>query len=310
MSALAEPALPPAPRRAVTARAWRFVKHHLLNVYGVLALAYLVLPIGVVIAFSFNDPAGRFNYTWKGFTLDNWANPFGSPGIGEAVARSLEVAAIATVVSTILGTLIAIALVRYRFRGGGLTNFLIFLPMSAPEIVLGASLLTLFLNLSVQLGFATIVLAHIMFCISFVVVTVKARLVGFDRHVEEAAMDLYATPFQTFRRVTLPLIAPGILAGALLAFALSIDDFVITFFNAGTEQTFPLYVWGAARVGVPPQVNVIGSAIFLVAVGLMVANILVQRRRERVEGSRGAAGASGPVGGNLRHGESRGGDAR
>jgi spermidine/putrescine transport system permease protein len=259
------------------------VKHHLLNVYGVLALGYLVLPIFVVIAFSFNDPVGKFNYTWKGFTLDNWKNPFGSPGIGDAVATSLEVAAIVTLVSTILGTLVAIALVRYRFRGGGVTNFLIFLPMSAPEIVLGASLLTLFLNLSVQLGFVTIVLAHIMFCISFVVVTVKARLVGFDRHVEEAAMDLYATPFETFRRVTLPLIAPGILAGAFLAFALSIDDFVITFFNAGIEQTFPLYVWGAARVGVPPQVNVIGSAIFLIAVGLMVGNILIQRRRERAE---------------------------
>ncbi len=283
MSSVAGTAPPPMPRRGGAARAWTFVKHHLLNVYGVLALAYLVLPIGIVIAFSFNDPAGKFNYTWKGFTLDNWAHPFGSPGIGDAVATSLEVAAIATIVSTVLGTLIAMALVRYRFRGGGLTNFLIFLPMSAPEIVLGASLLTLFLNLGTQLGLVTIVLAHIMFCISFVVVTVKARLVGFDRHVEEAAMDLYATPLQTFRHVTLPLIAPGILAGALLAFALSIDDFVITFFVAGIEQTFPLYVWGAARVGVPPQVNVIGSAIFLIAVGLMVGNIVVQRRRERSE---------------------------
>lgn len=296
MSSVADTALPPASRPSSLARALAFVRHHLLNVYGVLALAYLVLPIGIVIAFSFNDPVGKFNYTWKGFTLDNWAHPFGAPGIGEALATSLEVAAIATVVSTILGTLVAIALVRYRFRGGGLTNFLIFLPMSAPEIVLGASLLALFLNLSVQLGLVTIVLAHIMFCISFVVVTVKARLVGFDRHLEEAAMDLYATPFETFRYVTLPLIAPGILAGALLAFALSIDDFVITFFVAGIEQTFPLFVWGAARVGVPPQVNVIGSAIFLIAVGIMVANILVQRRRERSEGLPARAeGATGAV---------------
>ncbi|MFN8185885.1 MAG: ABC transporter permease [Gaiellales bacterium] len=284
MSSVAGTSLPSTPRPTGRARTWAFVKHHLLNVYGLLALGYLVLPVGVVIAFSFNDPVGKFNYTWKGFTLDNWSNPFGAPGIGDAVAKSLEIAAIVTVVATALGTLVAIALVRYRFRGGGITNFLIFLPMSAPEIVLGSSLLTLFLNLSVQLGFWTIVLAHIMFCISFVVVTVKARLVGFDRHVEEAAMDLYAKPFQTFRLVTLPLIAPGILAGAFLAFALSIDDFVITFFNAGTEQTFPLFVWGAARVGVPPQVNVIGSAIFLIAVGLMVGNILVQRRRERSEG--------------------------
>lgn len=288
MSAAAGTAVPSPPRRSGAGRAWAFARRHVLTVYGIIALGYLVLPIGVVIAFSFNDPVGKFNYTWKGFTFSNWAHPFASPGIGDALATSLEIALIATVVSTILGTLIAMALVRYRFRGGGLTNFLVFLPMSAPEIVLGASLLTLFLNLGVQLGFVTIVLAHIMFDISFVVVTVKARLVGFDRHVEEAAMDLYATPLQTFRRVTLPLIAPGILAGALLAFALSIDDFVITFFNAGTEQTFPLYVWGAARVGVPPQVNVIGSAIFVIAVALMVGNILVQRRQARAEAARPA----------------------
>jgi spermidine/putrescine transport system permease protein len=249
----------------------------------VLALGYLMLPIFVVIAFSFNDPAGKFNYTWKGFTLDNWGNPFGAPGIGSAVATSLEIATIVTVVSTIFGTLIALALVRYGFRGRGLTNFLIFMPISTPEIVLGASLLTLFLNFGVQLGFWTIVIAHIAFNISFVVVTVKARLVGFDLNLEDAAADLYAPPLQTFRYVTLPLIAPAILAGGLLAFALSIDDFVITFFTAGVEQTFPIWVWGAARVGVPPQVNVIGTIIFVVAVGLMIGNILWQRRREKQE---------------------------
>jgi spermidine/putrescine transport system permease protein len=281
MSVAAEPTLVRRAPPGALARAWAFAKHHVLNVYGVLALGYLMLPIFIVIAFSFNDPVGKFNYTWKGFTLENWAHPTGAPAIGEAMATSLKVAALATLVATILGTLIAMAIVRYGFRGRGLTNLLIFLPMSAPEIVLGASLLTLFLNLGVQLGFWTIVLAHIMFDISFVVVTVKARLVGFDRHLEEAAMDLYATPGATFRRVTLPLIAPAILAAALLAFALSIDDFVITFFNAGIEQTFPLYVWGAARVGLPPQVNVLGTIIFLVAVGLMVANILIQRRREK-----------------------------
>jgi spermidine/putrescine transport system permease protein len=175
------------------------------------------------------------------------------------------------------------ALVRYRFRGGGATNFLIFMPISTPEIVFGASLLTLFLNFGVQLGFGTIVLAHIAFDISFVVITVKARLVGFDLNLEDASADLYATPLQTFRHVTLPLIAPAILAGGLLAFALSIDDFVITFFTAGIEQTFPIWVWGAARIGVPPQVNVIGTIIFVVAVGLMVVNIVWQRRREKAE---------------------------
>jgi spermidine/putrescine transport system permease protein len=183
----------------------------------------------------------------------------------------------------VLGTLIAMALVRHGFRGRGVTNFLIFMPISTPEIVFGASLLTLFLNFGVQLGFWTIVLAHIAFDISFVVVTVKARLVGFDRNLEDAAADLYAPPLGTFRHVTLPLIAPAILAGALLAFALSIDDFVITFFTAGIEQTFPIWVWGAARVGVPPQVNVIGTIIFVVAVGLMIVNILWQRRREKQE---------------------------
>lgn len=284
MSVAAEaPRAVPRPRRGTASRVLAFVRHHLLTLYGVLALGYLMLPIGVVIAFSFNDPVGKFNYQWKGFTLDNWANPTGAPGIGEAVATSLEIAAIVTAVATVLGTLIAMALVRYRFRGQGLTNFLIFMPISTPEIVFGASLLTLFLNVGVELGFWTIVIAHIAFDISFVVVTVKARLVGFDRNLEDAAADLYATPLATFRRVTLPLIAPAILAGGLLAFALSIDDFVITFFTAGIEQTFPIWVWGAARIGVPPQVNVIGTIIFVVAVGLMLASTLWQRRRERQE---------------------------
>jgi spermidine/putrescine transport system permease protein len=283
VSTVAEAPALAAPRDGTLRRAWAFVRYHALTVYGVLALGYLMLPIFVVIAFSFNDPAGKFNYTWKGFTLDNWASPFGAPGIGSAVATSLQIAAIVTLVATVLGTLGAMALVRYGFRGRGLTNFLVFMPISTPEIVLGASLLTLFLNFGVELGFWTIVIAHIAFDISFVIVTVKARLVGFDRNLEDAAADLYAAPAQTFRHVTLPLIAPAILAGALLAFALSIDDFVITFFTAGIEQTFPIWVWGAARVGVPPQVNVIGTIIFVVAVGLMLVNILWQRRREKVE---------------------------
>jgi spermidine/putrescine transport system permease protein len=259
----------------------RAVRRHLLTGYAVVAFLYLMLPIAVVVAFSFNDPLGRFNYTWEGFTLDHWANPFGPPGLREAIVASLQIAALASLLATILGTLIALALVRYGFRGRGLTNLLIFMPMTTPEIVLGASLLTLFLNLGVQTGFWTIFIAHVMFDISFVVVTVKARLVGFDRHLEEAAMDLGANPFTTFARVTLPLIAPGIAAGAILAFALSVDDFVITLFNAGSTVTFPLYVWGAARVGVPPQVNVIGTLIFLLAAAFMVANVLVQTRRPK-----------------------------
>ena len=256
----------------------RFVRHHLITAYAALAFAFLLVPIAVVVLFSFNDPAGRFNYTWQGFTLRNWGDPFGVPGLWDAMRASLEIAAISSVGATALGTLIALALVRYGFRGRGAANLFIFLPMATPEIVMGASLLTLFLAINFQTGFWTIVIAHITFDISYVVTTVRARLVGFDRHLEEAAMDLYANSFTTFWRITLPLIAPGVLAALLLSFALSIDDFVITNFNAGTEVTFPLFVWGAARVGVPPQVNVIGSIIFFAAIGLMLVNVVRQRR--------------------------------
>jgi spermidine/putrescine transport system permease protein len=273
----------PLPRERVFSRAWAFVKRHVLTVYAILAFVYLMLPIAVVIAFSFNSPRGRFNYTWDGFTWNNWKNWDGVPGLRSAMVLSIEIALLASLIATALGTLIALALVRYTFRGRGATNLLIFLPLSTPEIVLGASLLTLFLNMSsaITFGFWTILIAHVMFCISFAVVTVKARLIGFDRHLEEAAMDLGANEWVTFRKVTLPLIAPAILAALLLCFAISIDDFVVTYFNAGPRITFPLFVWGAARVGAPPQVNVIGTTIFLVAVVAMVANVLFQMRRER-----------------------------
>jgi spermidine/putrescine transport system permease protein len=260
----------------------RFVRRHVLDAYALLALLYLFVPISVVVAFSFNNPLGRFNYTWQGFTFKNWLHPFAYPGLSSAIKVSIEIAVFSSIVATILGTLIALALVRYRFRGSGSLNLLIFVPMTTPEIVMGASLLTLFLNWKIPQGFGTILIAHILFNISYVVVTVRARLVGFDRHLEEAAMDLGANELVTFVRVTLPLIAPGIFAAGLLAFALSIDDFVITYFNAGTTITFPLFVWGAARVAVPPQINVIGTAIFLLAVGGMLANILFQNRRGKV----------------------------
>jgi spermidine/putrescine transport system permease protein len=266
------------PRREV--RPFAAVRRHLLTAYAAVAFAYLLLPIAIVVAFSFNDPAGRFNYTWQGFTLDNWRNWDAVPGLANAMKVSIQIAAISSVAATVLGTLIALALVRYGFRGRGATNLFVFLPMSTPEIVLGASLLALFLNLHVATGFLTIAIAHVMFNVSYVVVTVKARLVGFDRHLEEAAMDLGANEWTTFRKVTLPLIAPAILAAGLLAFALSVDDFVITYFNSGATVTFPLFVWGAARVGAPPQVNVMGTLVFAVALGLMLVNVLVQRRRE------------------------------
>jgi len=258
-----------------------FVRRHVLAVYSLLFFAYLLLPIAIVVVFSFNHPTGKFNYIWQGFTWDNWLHWDGVPGIRSALILSLEIALIASLVATALGTLIALALVRYGFRGRATTNILIFLPLSTPEIVLGASLLTLFLNVSwLPFGFWTILIAHIMFCISFAVVTVKARLVGFDRHLEEAAMDLGANEWMTFQKVTMPLIAPAILAALLLCFAISIDDFVVTYFNSGSSVTFPLFVWGAARIGAPPQVNVIGTAIFMVAVTLMLANVALQRVRE------------------------------
>jgi spermidine/putrescine transport system permease protein len=278
MSVAAE-RLTAAPRARVPARLLDLARRHVLTVFALVALAYLLVPIAIVVAFSFNEPLGRFNFTWERFTVENWGNPFAFPGLRESVVLSLEIAALASLGATVLGTLIALALARYQFRGRGATNLFIFLPMATPEIVMGSSLLTLFLNYGMPLGFTTILIAHVLFNISFVVVTVRARLAGQDRHLEEAAMDLYATPWATFARVTLPLIAPAILAAGLLAFALSIDDFVITYLVSGSEQTFPLFVWGAARVAVPPQINVIGTAIFGAAIAVMVVNVLLERRR-------------------------------
>ena len=274
------------PRRSALAATWAFVKRHVLTVYSILFFVYLLLPIAIVIVFSFNNPPGKFNFVWHSFTFNNWIHWDSVPGIKSAIELSLEVALVASIAATALGTLIALSLVRYRFHGRASTNLLIFLPLATPEIVLGASLLTLFLNMTfITFGFWTILIAHIMFCISFAVVTVKARLIGFDRHLEEAAMDLGANEWTTFHRVTLPLIAPAILAALLLCFAISIDDFVVTYFNSGSSVTFPLFVWGAARIGAPPQVNVIGTAIFAIALTVMLVNVLVQMRREKAAAS-------------------------
>ena len=257
------------------------VRRHTVMAIGVLVLVYLFVPVAVVVAFSFNDAAGRFNFSWQGFTLDAWRDPCRVPGMCDAVIASLKIGVIATVVATVLGTLLAFALVRHQFRGRASTSLLVFLPMATPEVVLGASLLTLFVNAGVATGFGTIVIAHILFTVSFVVVTVKARLAGFDSRLEEAAMDLYADEWQTFRRITLPLAAPGILSGALLAFALSFDDFIITNFNSGNTITFPMFVWGAAQRGVPPEVNVIGAAMFVLAVACVGGAELLRRVRSR-----------------------------
>jgi spermidine/putrescine transport system permease protein len=255
------------------------VSRAILPVFTALVVAYLFLPIAVMIVFGFNDIEGRFNYAWQGFTLEHWQNIFaGRPDLNEAIKVSLIVASISTLVATTLGTLIGLALTRYEFRGRRPLNVLIFLPIATPEIVLGASLLAMYASLGVARGLLTILIAHIMFNISYVVITVRARLAGFNRSLEEAAMDLGADEFTTFRKVTFPLIFPGIMAAALLAFALSIDDFVITQFTAGRTSTFPLWVYGASRIGIPPQVNVMGSLIFGIALIGIVGWILLMRR--------------------------------
>ncbi|MGH2393869.1 MAG: ABC transporter permease [Candidatus Limnocylindria bacterium] len=261
-------------RRPIGARLSRGV----LPVYTGLVVAYLFLPILVMIAFGFNDPRGRFNFTWQGFTLEHYTNIFGCyPQMNDALIASGTVAVMSTLAATTLGTLIGLALTRYEFRGRGPLNLLIFLPIATPEVVLGASLLALFVSAAVARDITTITISHIMFNISYVVVTVRARLAGFNRALEEAAMDLGADEWTTFRKVTFPLIFPGILAAALLAFALSIDDFVITQFTAGQTVTFPLWVYGASRIGVPPEVNVMGTIIFAIGVVGIVVWSLLQR---------------------------------
>ena len=252
-----------------------------LGGWAVLGLLYLFLPVFIVALFSFNANRGRFNFTWQGFTLDHWSNPFENPDLAVALKNSVFIALIATLIATALGTFMALALIRHRFRGRAAVDMFVFLPLATPEVVLGAALLGLFLQAGTNTGFATIVIAHAMFTISYVVVTVKARLEGMDRHIEEAAMDLGATEWTTFRKVTLPMIAPGVAAAALLAAAISIDDYVITSFNAGQTQTFPLFIFGATRQGVPPEVNVLATALLVIVLILMALNVMLQRRLAR-----------------------------
>ena len=261
----------------------RWIRDHLVLMLGLLVLAYTFIPIAVVVLMSFNAPESRLIYRFDGFTMHNWLNPCEDPSMCQALGRSIEIGLAATVVATILGTLAAFALVRHDFAGRSASNLLIFLPMASPEIVMGSSLLALFVasGLGGQLGFWTILVAHIMFCLSFVVVTVRARLAGLDDNLEQAAMDLYATPSQTFWRVTFPLVFPGILGAALLSFSLSFDDFIITNLNAGNTTTFPMYVWGVAQRGVPMQVNVVGTVMFLIAIAIVLAGELRSRQRTK-----------------------------
>jgi spermidine/putrescine transport system permease protein len=272
---------PPATTAPVAVRVRRWLGRNALRIYAAIAFLYLFTPIAYITVFSFND-GGRSNLVWRGFTLDNWTNPCGAPQICTAVGNSLKIGLIATVIATILGTMVAFALGRHRFRGRTGTNLVLFLPMATPEVVLAASLLTLFLQLSptgLRLGTTTIVIAHVMFCLSFVVVTVKARIASLDPRLEQAAADLYASEMQTFLRITLPLVAPGIAGGALLAFSLSFDDFIITNFVSGDVSTFPKFVYVSALRGIPAQAYVFGAAMFFAALLIVLLADVVRRSR-------------------------------
>jgi spermidine/putrescine transport system permease protein len=271
----------PRPRAAARRRRRGWLRGRGLEAYTWLIVLWLFLPILVMIAFGFNNTHGKYNFTWQGFTLNWYRHLFAIPDLTSALVNSITIAVIVTVISGVLGTLVGLALGKYRFRGRGGVNLVLFAAIASPEVVLGSALLSLFLTFKIARGYMTILICHVMFCIPFVAVTVRARMAGFDYSLEEAAKDLGASAAETFRLVTLPLIFPGVLAGCLLAFALSIDDYIITSFNAGQTLTFPLWVWGATRVGVPPQVNVLGTLIFVVGVLAAVGNAFALRRRGR-----------------------------
>lgn len=262
-----------------------WLRERIVLILGLLVLVYTFVPISVVVLMSFNKlPSEQTKiYAFNEFTLDNWLNPCADPSMCTALVKSLQIGGLSTLIATILGTLMAFALVRHQFAGRSAMNLIIFMPMASPEIVMGSSLLALFVasGFAGQLGFWTILIAHIMFCLSFVVVTVRARLAGLDDTLEQAAMDLYATPSQTFWRVTFPLVLPGIMGAALLAFSLSFDDFIITNLNAGNTTTFPMYVWGVSRKTVPMQINVIGTVMLIVSITIVLIGELNNRRRAR-----------------------------
>jgi spermidine/putrescine transport system permease protein len=272
---------PNAPAKPAANRRGHWIRDHLVSFLGILGLIYLFIPIFVVVLFSFNRPTGRFNYTWVRFSLHAWITPCDVSGICDSLLVSLKIGLLATFAATLLGTMAAFGLARHRFRGRSVANLLVFLPMATPEVVAGSSLLTLFINIGVPLGQRTIFVAHVMFCVSFVIVTVKSRLAGMDPLLEQAAMDLYADRLQTFLRVTLPLVLPGIVSAALLSFSLSFDDFIITNFNAGSTVTFPMFVWGAYQRALPVQVNVIGTAMLLISLLLVGFGRLITAKRTR-----------------------------
>ena len=252
-----------------------------LRAYTWVIIFWLSLPILVMVLFGFNNTTGKFNFVWQGFTLRWYTHLFDIPDLTTALRNSLSIAVIVTIAAAVMGTMIGYAMGKYRFRGRGLLNVVLFANVAAPEIAMGTGLLSLFLTLGIPRGYWTVVIAHIMFDIVYVAITVQARMAAYDRSLEEAAQDLGASPFTTFRLVTLPVLMPGVIAGSLLAFALSIDDFIVTEFNAGSMQTFPLWVYGSSRVGTPPQVNVMGTLIFAAGILLVLVNTWLLRRQRR-----------------------------
>ena len=287
-------ALPPYKEPGIATRGFRWLRLHLIQFLAAFALLFMFIPVFVVVLFSFNSPAGKFNYVWNEFSTAAWTQLWSDTQIMDSLWLSIEIALVSTLVATVLGTMIAFAIGRHSFFGRGPTNLLIFMPMATPEVVMGSSLLTLFVfaNLEGNLGGATITVAHIMFCISFVVVTVKARIAGLDPRLEQAAMDLYADEKTTFIKVTFPLVLPGIVAAAMLAFSLSFDDFVITNFTSGQTVTFPMYVWGAAGRGIPPEANVVGAIMF----GLALIVVLIPEVTKRLTARRRSLGATASLG--------------
>ena len=251
-----------------------------LPIYSTLALVFMLIPIAYTIVFSFNDST-RSNTTWQGFTLNHWLNVCDKGAICEALGNSLLIGAISTIIATILGTALAIALVRYHFKFRASVNLGLFLPMATPEVVLGAGLAAFFFNIGFPSGMLTTIIAHVMFCLSFVVVTVKARVQTLDPVLEEAGRDLYANPNQVFWKITFPLLLPGIISAALLSFALSFDDFIITYFNSGSVTTFPKFVYVAAARGVPAEANVIASAVFMLAILIVLVVQIVGAAKRR-----------------------------
>ena len=250
-----------------------------LWVWAGLGFLFLFTPILVTVVYSFNEPTGKYNYVWNKFSLSGWTDPFKYPELTDALIFSLKIAVVVTAIATVLGTLMGLAMVKYKFRAKGMIGAILILPLTMPEIVLGFSLLTLFVSINWSRGFITIVIAQVMFSVSYVATTVRARIRGFDWRLEEASLDLGASAFRTFYKVTLPLIAPGVVAAAMLTFALSLDDFIITYLNSGLDNTFPIQIWNMKRSKIPVQINVFSTALLIISIVLAALLVVFNNRR-------------------------------